>query len=173
MSCTILTGITLDCKGSNAGGIKALYISEKAGVSAVLPLASSIVSTISRANDKKFYKFELWNKTINSASIGDPMDTSNGSVVFKQTLSVQFPKLTGERNDIFDSLIRTSTLIIAETKAGKFFLLGRDNGMEVTSGTAPTGAAIGDFSGYTLEFTGEELNYGPEVLASIIPGLLV
>lgn len=172
MSCTILNGLTIDCKNTNAGGIKNIYVSEKAGVSAILPLASSIVSSIARAGGKKFYKFALWHRNTNQADIGSIQDTSNGSVVFNQSLSVQFPKLSGDKSDTIDSLIRNSTLIIVETKAGKFFLLGMENGMDVTAGTSPTGNAMTDYTGYTLEFSGQETMCAPEVLASIIPGLL-
>jgi hypothetical protein len=36
------------------------------------------------------------------------------------------------------------------------FLLGIDNGMDVSGGTAVTGVAKGDMTGYTLELRGEE-----------------
>ncbi len=36
--------------------------------------------------------------------------------------------------------------------------LGRENGLELTTGTGASGAAFGDMSGYTLTFAGAERN---------------
>ena len=36
------------------------------------------------------------------------------------------------------------------------FLMGKDNGADVTAGTVSTGNALGDFNGYNLTFTAME-----------------
>jgi hypothetical protein len=36
------------------------------------------------------------------------------------------------------------------------FLMGKDNGADVTAGTVSTGNALGDFNGYNLTFTSME-----------------
>ena len=46
--------------------------------------------------------------------------------------------------------------ILVQTFDNKVLLVGRENGAEVTGGTAVTGTAMGDLQGYTLSFTGNE-----------------
>ena len=45
---------------------------------------------------------------------------------------------------------------IVEDYYGNSFLLGLENGLELTGGTIVTGAAAGDLTGFTLTFEGME-----------------
>ena len=66
------------------------------------------------------------------------------------------PKLTKELSKETKLIAYGRPYIIVETRAGDFLLLGKDHGCELTSATIATGGAMGDLSGYTLEFTSEE-----------------
>ena len=46
--------------------------------------------------------------------------------------------------------------IIVENNNGQFFIAGLVRGMDVTAGTIANGTALGDMTGYTLTFTGQE-----------------
>ena len=45
---------------------------------------------------------------------------------------------------------------VVEDYYGNSFLLGLENGLELTGGTIVTGAAAGDLTGFTLTFEGME-----------------
>jgi len=61
---------------------------------------------------------------------------------------------------------------LQKTNNGKYWYLGKNNGLDITAGNSGTGTAIGDRSGYTLTFTGKEAALSPEVSSSIIAALL-
>jgi len=61
MPCALTQGYTLDCKDS-LGGIKAVWLINHANVTAVTE-ASGIVSAITKAANKVFYKYELVKNT--------------------------------------------------------------------------------------------------------------
>ena len=168
MPCALTQGYTLDCKDS-LGGIKAMWVINHANVTAVTE-ASGIVSAITKAASKVFYKYEL---VKNTGSLTETITTSveNGTVFYAQELSIVLNKLQANtRNEIL--LLAQSTLMVVVQDANdKYWLLGRFTGLDVTGGTSATGTAQGDRNGYTLTFTGGEKALAPEVNSGIIAGL--
>jgi hypothetical protein len=168
MPCALTQGYTLDCKDS-LGGIKAMWVINHANVSSVTE-ASGIVSAITKAAGKVFYKYEL---VKNTGSLTETITTSveNGTVFYAQELSIVLNKLQANtRNEIL--LLAQSTLMVVVQDANdKYWLLGRFTGLDVTGGTSATGTAQGDRNGYTLTFTGGEKQLAPEVNSGIIAGL--
>ncbi len=57
MACNIIEGLTLDCR-QGAGGLKKLYLTEFANVSAITQ-SSGTVTAITMAAGKKFWTVEL------------------------------------------------------------------------------------------------------------------
>jgi hypothetical protein len=45
---------------------------------------------------------------------------------------------------------------VVEDYNGNYFLIGKDNGAEINSGTIVSGAAMGDLSGFTLVASAQE-----------------
>jgi hypothetical protein len=169
MPCALTQGYTLDCKDS-LGGIKAMWVINHANVTAVTE-ASGIVSAITKAAGKVFYKYEL---VKNTGSLTETITSSveNGTVFYAQELSIVLNKLQANtRNEIL--LLAQSTLMVVVQDANdKYWLLGKLQGLDVTGGTAATGTAQGDRNGYTLTFTGGEKQLAPEVNSGIIAGLV-
>jgi hypothetical protein len=65
-------------------------------------------------------------------------------------------KLTKEDNKELKLLAYGRPYVIVQDYNGNAFLMGMNNGAEVTGGTIVTGAAMGDLSGYTLTMEGQE-----------------
>lgn len=169
MACALTQGYTLDCKDS-LGGIKALWLIAHANVSSVTE-ASGIVSAITKASGKVFYKYEL---VKNTGALTETITASveNGSVYYAQELSVVLNKLQANtRNEIL-LLAKNTLMAVVQDSNDKYWLLGRYTGLDVTGGTAATGTAQGDRNGYTLTFTGGEKELAPEVASGIIAGLV-
>lgn len=146
-----------------------MWVINHANVSSVTE-ASGIVSAITKAAGKVFYKYEL---VKNTGSLTETITTSveNGTVFYAQELSIVLNKLQANtRNEIL--LLAQSTLMVVVQDANdKYWLLGRFTGLDVTGGTSATGTAQGDRNGYTLTFTGGEKQLAPEVNSGIIAGL--
>lgn len=171
MSCAIVSGYALDCKDT-VGGVKAVYITELANITAVSQNASGFVTGITMAATKKFYKYNLLAKGANTFVDNVQSDPANGTVAYEPTLSVVFSKMQQDTTYKLDLIAKNRTAVIVETKDGSFFLAGKENGMEINGGGSATGQAMNDFQGYTLQLVGMEKSLSPEVSSSIIAALL-
>ena len=54
-------------------------------------------------------------------------------------------------------LARTASVVIVEDRNGKFWIVGRDAGMDMTSSTRGTGINITDRNGSTISLVGSEV----------------
>lgn len=168
MACALTSGYTLDCKDS-LGGIKAVWFIEHANVSSVTE-ASGVVTAITKGAGKVFYKYEL---VRNTSSLTENITASveNGTVFYAQELSVILNKMQAStRNEIL-LLAKNVLMAVVQDSNGKYWLLGKTNGIDITGGSSATGTAQGDRNGYTLTFTGGEPALAPEVTSGIIAGL--
>lgn len=168
MACALTQGYSLDCRDS-LGGITEVYFIEFSNVSAVTE-ASGVVSAITKGSGKVFRKYQLVPAT-SSLTENINANVQNGTVYYAQELSIILNKLQANtRNEIL-LLAKNILMAVVTDNNGKYWLLGRTNGLNVTGGSGSTGTAQGDRSGYTLTFSAMEAQLAPEVSSSIIAGL--
>ena len=168
MACALTQGYSLDCRDS-LGGITEVYFIEFSNVSAVTE-ASGIVTAITKGSGKVFRKYQLVPAT-SSLTENINANVQNGTVYYAQELSIILNKLQANtRNEIL-LLAKNILMAVVTDNNGKYWLLGRTNGINVTGGSGSTGTAQGDRSGYTLSFSAMEAQLAPEVSSSIIAGL--
>lgn len=168
MPCALTQGYVLDCKDS-LGGITEVYFIASQDISAITE-ASGVVTAITKKAGKRFYKYELVKET---SSFVENVNASveNGSIFYQQELTVILNKLQANtRNEL---LLLSQNLLeaVVGDNNGKYWLLGKTRGLDVTAGSSQSGTALGDRSGYTLTFTGKEAALAPEVASGIIAGL--
>jgi hypothetical protein len=171
MACAIVSGYSLDCKDS-VGGIKNIYLTELANVTAIAETTASFVTGITKAGGTKFFKYELEPRGQNNFTQAIQSDATVGTVAYEQTITANFVKLKYETQNKLQNLIKNRMIVIVETKDGAYWLFGRENGMEVTGGSANSGQSMNEFTGYQLTISGMEKNLANEVSSSIISGLL-
>jgi hypothetical protein len=169
MPCALTQGYVLDCKDSLGGMTEVLFIA-KADVTSTTE-ASGVITAITKAAGKRFYSYALVKETANFVE-NINASVENGTVFYQQELTIVLNKLQANtRNEIL--LLAQSLLVaIAKDNNGKYWYLGKNNGLDITAGNSGTGTAIGDRSGYTLTFTGKEAALAPEVASGIITALL-
>lgn len=170
MACALTQGYTLDCRDS-LGGITEVYFIEKGNVTSTTQ-ASGVISAIVKGSSKVFRKYELVPGT---SSLTENINASvqNGTVFYAQELSIILNKLQANtRNEIL-LLAQNSLAAVVGDNNGKYWYLGKTNGINITGGSGATGTAQGDRSGYTLTFSGAEKELAPEVASGIIAGLTV
>lgn len=169
MACALTQGFTtFDCK-DNVGGVKAVWFINYSDVTAVTE-ASGVVSAITKASGKVFYKYLL---VRNTASFTETItgNIENGTVFFDQSLVVVLNKLQANtRNEIL-LLSRNTMMAVVEDQNGKYWLAGKLNGLDLLTGSAGTGTAAGDRNGYSLTFSGSEREMAVEVSSTVISGL--
>lgn len=168
MSCALTQGYTLDCRDS-LGGIVEVYFTEAANVTATTE-ASGVITALTKATGKRFWKYALvkdtsmFNQTI-TASV------ANGTVFYTQELQIILNKLqTNTRNEIL-LLAQNSLVAVVKDSNGNYWYLGKTRGIDLTAGSAATGTAQGDRSGFTLTFSGAEPAMAPSVNSTVYSAL--
>ncbi len=68
-------------------------------------------------------------------------------------------------------LAQNLLVAVAKDNNNKYWYLGLTKGLDITGGSAQSGAALGDRSGYSLTFTGQEPELSPEVASNIASAL--
>ena len=83
MPCALTSGYTLDCKDSS-GGIVEVYFIERGNVSSIAE-ASGVVTGLTKASGKRFWKYELPKET---GSLTETMtgNVQNGTVFYASEL---------------------------------------------------------------------------------------
>lgn len=167
MSCALSQGFNFDCRDS-IGGLKEVYLIEVGNISSVTE-ASGIVTAITNASGKRFWKYSLIRETSNFDQVITPND-QNGTLYYAQTLQIILNKLQASvRNEIM-LLAQNNIAAVAVDNNGKGWLLGKEQGL-VLGGNSGTGTAWADRNGSTLNFAGNEKALAPEVTSGVIATL--
>jgi hypothetical protein len=169
MACALTTGYSLDCRDS-AGGVKSVYFIEIDNVSGVTS-ASGTISAIAKANNRAFYKYNLQRATAEASEAYND-SAENGTSFHTQTLNIVLNKMQAATRNEIALLAQNRLLAVIEDRNGKYWLYGKENGLQRAGGKSGTGKAFGDRNGYELTFVGEEKDSAMEVSSGIIAGLL-
>ncbi len=168
MACALTQGYSLDCRDT-AGGVKEVYIANFSNVSGITS-ASGIITVISKANGGRFYKYEQYRDT--AESFEDITGNSEtGSVFYAQSVVLALRKMQASIRNEIKLLASALVVIVVKDRNGKYWYYGETNGLELNTGRAGTGKALGDKNGYDLTFTGGEPEPAKEVDSTIIAGL--
>jgi len=164
MACDISNGRIEQCKDS-VSGIKSVYIInfDKLNSDSVTYLTTPVGSEdvidtwvpIDTATAMNLYKYEL-KSTTNSFTTAINSSRDNGTTFFTQTLVAALKRQDAATTKNVKLLAYGRPRIVVRTMTDQFFLMGLDQGADVSAGEISTGAALGDFNGYSLTFTAEE-----------------
>lgn len=158
MACLVANGRDWQCK-EQTGGISKIYfanydtLSGQAPVSGIIPALTGLV---------KLYKYELPEYT---ASLTETINSSveNGTYFVEQVIEMTLHKLQASERAEIKLLAAGRPQIIVEDNNGNLLLLGYEKGCNMSAGSAQSGTAAGDLSGYQLTFTANEDNTAPFV----------
>lgn len=160
MSCDISHGRLEPCKDA-VGGLRNIYILNYGLYDPAsdvtydaTPGEEDQITAISLAPASTIYKYEL--KGTNSFETTITSSRENGTTFFEQVLTVMLKKQDVITHKQIKLLAYGRPNIIVENNNGQFFIAGLVRGMDVTAGTIANGTALGDMTGYTLTFTGQE-----------------
>jgi hypothetical protein len=170
MACAITAGRSEPCKDSLAGLKNVYFINEDIDSSNLIYYNATLPPPIVYTDDiyyvqniASLYKFELKsNENVYDQEIVTSRE--NGTTFFRQTLTIKLKKQDVATHNAIKTLAYAKPRILVENNEGQFFLVGLLRGCDVTSGNINNGASVGDFSGYSLTFQGEELEPSPFIL---------
>lgn len=153
MACDISRGRLEPCK-DKVGGIARVYFVNKGDLGDVTYDVTDTDAIATVAGTPSAYEF-----VVRGASSYTETPTSsreNGTTYFEQVLELQLPQLSKEDHKTIKLLSYGNPHVLVEDNNGNVFVAGLEYGMDVTGGSIATGSGMGEFSGYTLTFTGME-----------------
>jgi hypothetical protein len=167
MACDFITkGRLVDClKGM--GGVKNIYIALYADYG-ITETAGSIASIGSISETFK------WAFTGNLQGLTETPTISwdNGNKFVTQVLTGTIPFQGADTQHQLELLMINRMIVFVEDYNDNIKAMGIENSVKQTNGSAVTGLAKGDLSGYTIELTAEELRYAPFLSAAAKTALL-
>lgn len=158
MACEVSMGRMESCKDSISGLLN-IYFANYGDLTAadVVYGAGEFTEQITSWNNAtpiSLYKYEL--KGANGFEQTIQTSRDNGTTFFEQVLTVQLKTQNAKTTKQVKMLAAGRPRIIVETRNHQFFLMGLDQGADVTAGSISSGTAMGDFNGYNLTFTSME-----------------
>jgi len=156
MSCFISSGLQLGCS-DGIGGIKKIYIVGGGGeVTGFTYSTDGSITGATSTSGTTLFGFELKR---NTSSLAQNVTKSfeNGTIFFEQVLTAVFFYYSQEKRNLLTTLSQNDQIqIVAIDQNDVQYLLGQENGMFLSGGSAATGTAFGDRNGFEWIFTGQE-----------------
>lgn len=145
-SCYISTGYTLDCRTSSTGGIKSMWIlGDNGNTISGYTVTNSQITSMSGTGT--WYLFQL-PKQAGSLTETLGVNTTTQSITFQPEIIVNLPKLDTTLRDVFVDLVSQNEIYaIIEDNNNRFWMVGVDNGLQITAGSIGTGTAYTDTNG--------------------------
>ena len=166
MACNLTRGLLVDCK-DQIGGLKRIFFTQDycSDIRASATFNGTNVLQMDTAGFANWdiyggstvnvYQYDL-RPNLSSVTVNINSDPATGTTFFEQTLSLTLQKLTVAQTNELKLISYNRSQIFVLDNNDNVFLLGMDNGCDISGGTAVTGAAKGDMTGYTLELRAEE-----------------
>ena len=169
MACSLTQGYTLGCRDS-VGGIKEIRFIEFALVTGIALSSGNVATGITTSGSSKFWKYQLPKQTSQFTETVNP-STENGTLFYQQDLQVVLNKMDASLRNELLLLAQNRLIAIVLDRNDTYWMLGRNNGLELSAGTAQTGTAMGDRNGYDMTFTALEESPMVTVSSGIVAAL--
>ena len=157
MSCDISLGRIEQCKDS-LGGLAAVYFINYQNLEPItygVGNESDLIYFILDETPATAYKYELKGTSTFEQTVTSSRE--NGSTFVEQKLTLNLKKLTIADHKQLRLLAYGRPIIVVQDRNNNWFMAGLTKGMDLVTSNITTGAAMGDLSGYSLEFQGMEL----------------
>lgn len=170
MACNLTRGRLVDCKDV-IGGIKTVYFVDTYAdnIRAFATFGTGdTASTMSSGgftnwssygtttgSTQTLFKYDL-RPDLSSVTVNLQSDPATGTTFFEQTLALTLQKQTAADSNQMRLIAYNRPQIFVFDTNDNLYLLGMDNGCDMTSGTVVSGAAKGDMAGYTFGFVAKE-----------------
>lgn len=164
MACAITSGYSIDCR-ENIGGVSAVYIAEFGNITSFAEV-SGLVTGITKAAGKRFYKFEVPRATANTSSNATASE-ENGSVFYTHQVVLPLNKRDSATANIVRTLAKNKLMVVTLDMDGNYRMYGADHGLYLASTESGSGTAAGDRNGYNITLTGVEPDDFLQVSASV------
>jgi hypothetical protein len=172
MSCIINSGYALDCR-DNIGGVQAVYIRTYSASTTYSYNASGVITGSTSPTGGTFYKIAQRQETAEFIPGAGQHSLENGTNFWEQTVNLSFTKYQASLRDLVYNLALAEVEIIVLTQNGNYFLVGEQNGANLTASNLGVGKAFGDMNGATATFTAKEPKPAVEMSSTFFNSLTI
>lgn len=155
MACALTQSILLDCRDS-VGGIREVKVKVLPNSLTDYTVTSGVV-TIASGSRTGWYSYQM-EKEVASFTETTTVNVQNGTVFHSQELKLIINKLRASVRNELVLLAQNRIQVAVKDRNNNYWLLGYENGMDLTQSVNGTGTAYGDRSGYDMSFKGMEAN---------------
>ena len=161
-------------------GIGAVCDTSQGGMSAFFPFNGLVdaftvtdgVATAMNASLTAAYKYVIAGDN-NTFTDEEMSDKKTGNTVVNQTVAFELKQINAVSGVQLTKLIQCDAQGVYKSKAGKYFWIGHESGINVTGkATAVSGGGVNDFNGYQVELVSENKTKAPELDASTVTAFL-
>lgn len=163
-----LNGLQLNCENS-FGGIKNIYLANFGDVLSITE--DEYITEIQLKSGAKFKKYECVKNTSSLVSNLTVNETSKSNYVTSE-LNLVFVLQNVEKRLEMEKLKKGHFVAIVEDANSNYWLVGYDNYLHATGGSANSGVNFADSSNYSLTMTSENKTF-PKMVAQALIGDLV
>ena len=156
MSCTITAGFGLQCK-DGIGGIKKIYLNAQSLFAGELTIDAPTEMITASSSAASLFEFIL-PKSTGSFTEEVASSVDNGTIFYTQTVTASFHKLSYQRRKQLELIAQNRLFVVVLDNNDNYWVVGYEDGAEVTAASTMTGVAKGDMNGYTITFTADSKN---------------
>jgi hypothetical protein len=174
MSCALTLGYTLGCRDA-VGGIKEIRVASYNPTGSIATNGSGVVTAFTgyasgTAGSNAFYRYEL---TKNTSMLSEALTSSveNGTIFYDQQATFVINKLQVQVRNQLMFMARSRVVAIVTDYNNNHYMIGIENGADISAATADTGTAFGDRSGYSTTIQGQERFPMYAITGSILAGI--
>jgi hypothetical protein len=167
MACALTQGNTIGC-GEGFGGIRTIYLGNADDFT--LTYTTGVVTTITKATGKRFWKYDLVPFTAEAKFTGSNT-RENATQEVKQTITLVINKLTAGLRAELGVLSGAIIKAVVIDNNGEAFMYGQDFGLNVPTIEGGTGKALKDRNGVTITLEGMEKLSPPSVNSTLVAAL--
>ena len=171
MACNLTQGRTLDACRNSTGGIEEVLIADFSNIT-MTAVGSGILTALTQSGVTSFYRYSL-EKENGSLVETHTGSLENGTNFYEGALEFTTKNLTASESQEISLLDQSRLFIIIKDMTGKYWTMGAYFAADKLSGTSVTGAAFGDLSGYSYNFSSKESVRMLEVDSAVIAALTI
>lgn len=165
-----LKGIGLGCK-DHTGGIKEVYLAKEDDFQTIdVDPETNQIRDIQMKDSAKLKTYRFRKGTSDMTSTASSSE-ENGTFSVQTAINLQFNKMeTSKRMEIMALCIDSVRGVVRDNN-DKYWFVGKDSPLSVTSATGATGKAYGDFGGYNITLTDDSKEFPFELSTSAVNAL--
>jgi hypothetical protein len=159
MSCAITSGYSIECRES-VGGIETIYLIENdylydASGNSRVTSVSGVVTALTKATGKKFWKFEVPRAT-STANNGITSSIENGTFFYTHQVIFPINSRSADVRNIVTTLAKNRLTFVTKEGDNVFRMYGKEFGLQLEASESGSGTSLQDRNGYLLTFSSQE-----------------